>query len=209
MSDSNYDNLLYEVRDGKAYVTLNRPEKLNALSRELQQDIHDAMWEADNDSRVHCVILAGAGRAFCAGYDLTAPKPEFGDFGRTGKSFDDDTWRMEAQQRRRMAIFDMHKPVIGKVHGYCIAGGSELATCCDLVYIAEDAQMDYPATRIGVPDMHFHTWFLGMRRAMEMMMTGDSITGVEAVAEGWANSCLLYTSPSPRDGLLSRMPSSA
>ena len=63
MSDSNYDNLLYEVRDGKAYVTLNRPEKLNALSRELQQDIHDAMWEADNDSRVHCVILAGAGRA--------------------------------------------------------------------------------------------------------------------------------------------------
>ena len=86
-----------------------------------------------------------------------------------------------------MSIWDLAKPVIAQVHGYCLAGGSELATCCDLVYIAEDVQMGYPATRFGVPDMHFHTWFLGMRRAMEMMMTGDSISGVEAVAEGWAN----------------------
>ena len=86
-----------------------------------------------------------------------------------------------------MSIWDLSKPVIAQVHGYCLAGGSELATCCDLIYIAEDAQMGYPATRFGVPDMHFHAWFLGMRRAMEMMVTGDSITGVEAVAEGWAN----------------------
>jgi enoyl-CoA hydratase len=77
--------------------------------------------------------------------------------------------------------------VIAQVHGYCLAGGSELATCCDLVYVAEDAKMGYPAVRFGVPDMHFHAWFLGMRRAMEMMVTGDSVSGVEAVAEGWAN----------------------
>ena len=76
-----------------------------------------------------------------------------------------------------MSIWDLAKPVIAQVHGYCLAGASELATGCDLVYMAEDAQMGYPAVRFGVPDMHFHAWFLGMRKAMEMMLTGDSITG--------------------------------
>ena len=74
MAPTEYQNLNYDVRDGKAYVTLNRPEKLNALSQALQEEISQAMWEADNDTRVHCVILGGAGRAFCAGYDLT-PAP--------------------------------------------------------------------------------------------------------------------------------------
>ena len=76
-----------------------------------------------------------------------------------------------------MGIWDLAKPVIAQVHGYCLAGGSELATGCDLVYVAEDAQMGYPAVRFGVPDMQFHAWFLGMRAAMEMMVTGDSISG--------------------------------
>ena len=87
-----------------------------------------------------------------------------------------------------MSIWDLQKPVIAQVHGYCLAGGSELATGCDLVYMAEDAQMGYPAVRFGVPDMHFHPWFLGMRKAMEMMLTGDSINGIEAVERGWANA---------------------
>ena len=86
-----------------------------------------------------------------------------------------------------MSIWDLAKPVIAQVHGYCLAGASELATGCDLVYMAEDAQMGYPAVRFGVPDMHFHPWFLGMRKAMEMMLTGDSVSGVEAAARGWAN----------------------
>src|SRR5262249_26774978 len=77
---------------------------------------------------------------------------------------------------------------IAQVHGYCLAGGSELATGCDLVYVAEDAQIGYPAVRFGVPDMHFHAWFVGMRKAMEMMLTGDSISGLEAVERGWANA---------------------
>ena len=86
-----------------------------------------------------------------------------------------------------MGIWDLAKPVIAQVHGYCLAGGSELATGCDLVYVAHDAKMGYPAVRFGVPDMHFHAWFLGMRAAMEMMVTGDSISGDEAVRLGWAN----------------------
>jgi enoyl-CoA hydratase len=73
------------------------------------------------------------------------------------------------------------------VHGYCLAGGSELATGCDLVYVAEDAQIGYPAVRFGVPDMHFHAWLSGMRSAMETMLTGDPMTGVEAAERGWAN----------------------
>ncbi|MDG2262826.1 MAG: enoyl-CoA hydratase-related protein, partial [Actinomycetota bacterium] len=77
--------------------------------------------------------------------------------------------------------------VIAQVHGFCLAGGSELATCCDLVYIADDAQMGYPAVRFGVADNHFHAWFLGMRKAMEMMLTGDSVDGIEAARLGWAN----------------------
>jgi enoyl-CoA hydratase len=86
-----------------------------------------------------------------------------------------------------MSIWDLAKPVIAQVHGYCLAGGSELATGCDLVYIAEDAKMGYPAVRFGVPDMQFHAWFLGPRAAMEMMVTGDPISGTEAVRLGWAN----------------------
>jgi enoyl-CoA hydratase len=86
-----------------------------------------------------------------------------------------------------MSIWDLQKPVIAQVHGYCLAGGSELATGCDLVYVAEDAKIGYPAVRFGVPDMHFHAWLIGMRAAMEMMLTGDSISGTEAVELGWAN----------------------
>jgi enoyl-CoA hydratase len=77
--------------------------------------------------------------------------------------------------------------VIAQVHGYCLAGGSELATGCDLVYVAEDAKIGYPAVRFGVPDMQFHAWFMGMRSAMEMMLTGDSLSGTEAARLGWAN----------------------
>jgi enoyl-CoA hydratase len=88
-----------------------------------------------------------------------------------------------------MSIWDLAKPVIAQVHSYCLAGGSELATGCDLVYMAEDAQMGYPAVRFGVPDMHFHAWLVGMRKGMEMMLTGDSINGIEAVQRGWATRC--------------------
>jgi enoyl-CoA hydratase len=86
-----------------------------------------------------------------------------------------------------MSIWDLAKPVIAQVHGYCLAGGSELATGCDLVYVADDARIGYPAVRFGVPDMQFHAWFMGMRSAMEMMLTGDSISGAEAARLGWAN----------------------
>lgn len=165
-------------------ITMNRPEKRNSLIHPLRGAILESLREADRDPDVRCMIIRGAGPSFSAGYDLAG--------GNEGHELPFYTPGGDGQWPRHvtegwMSIWDLAKPVIAQVHGFCLAGGSELATCCDLVYIAEDAQMGYPAVRFGVPDMHFHPWFLGMRRAMEMMVTGDSISGIEAAREGWAN----------------------
>jgi enoyl-CoA hydratase len=130
------------------------------------------------------MIVRGAGSCFSAGYDLGG--------GNEGQAFPWFTAGGEGQWPRHvtegwMGIWDLAKPVIAQVHGYCLAGGSELATGCDLVYVADDAKMGYPAVRFGVPDMQFHAWFLGMRKAMEMMVTGDSVSGARAAEIGFAN----------------------
>src|SRR4051794_28695935 len=165
-------------------ITMNRPEKRNALNHPLRGAILGALVEGDQDENVHVQIIRGAGPSFSAGYDLAD--------GNEGHELPFYTPPGEGQWPRHvtegwMGIWDLAKPVIAQVHGFCLAGGSELATGCDLIYVAEDAQMGYPAVRFGVPDMHFHPWFLGMRRAMEMFVTGNSISGVEAAREGWAN----------------------
>ncbi len=166
-------------------ITLNRPEKRNALNNPLRGALLGALREADGDPAVRVMIVRGAGPSFSAGYDLGG--------GNEGHELPFYTPGGDGQWPRHvtegwMSIWDLAKPVIAQVHGYCLAGGSELATGCDLVYMAEDAQMGYPAVRFGVPDMHFHAWLLGMRKAMEMMVTGDSISGVEAAERGWANA---------------------
>ena len=166
-------------------VTLNRPEKRNALNHALRGGIIEALRAADADPAVRVMIVRGAGKCFSAGYDLGG--------GNEGQKLPwytpggDGHWPRHVTQGW-MSIWELGKPVIAQVHGYCLAGGSELATCCDLVYMADDAQMGYPAVRFGVPDNHFHPWFVGMRKAMEMMLTGDSISGVEAARLGWANA---------------------
>lgn len=165
-------------------VTLNRPDKRNALNHTLRGELIHALQTTDDDPDVRVTIVRGAGPSFSAGYDLGG--------GNEGLDMPHFTPGGEGQWPRHvtetwMGIWDLAKPVIAQVHGYCLAGGSELATGCDLVYIAEDAQMGYPAVRFGVPDMQFHAWMLGMRAAMEMMVTGDSISGLEAVRLGWAN----------------------
>ena len=165
-------------------VTLNRPEKRNALNHALRGGILNALREADADPEVRVMIVRGAGKCFSAGYELGR--------GNDGLEMPYYTPGGDGQWPRHvtegwMSIWDLQKPVIAQVHGYCLAGGSELATGCDLVYVAEDAKIGYPAVRFGVPDMHFHAWLMGMRAAMEMMLTGDSISGTEAVELGWAN----------------------
>ena len=163
--------------------TLNRPEKRNALNHPLRAELLHALQEGDNDPQVRVMIIRGAGPSFSAGYDLGG--------GNAGYDYPFFTAAGEGQWPRHvteswMSIWELHKPVIAQVHGFCLAGGSELATGCDVVYMAEDAQMGYPAVRFGVPDMQFHAWLVGMRKGMEMMLTGDSIDGIEAEKRGWA-----------------------
>ena len=166
-------------------LTLNRPEKRNALNHALRGGIVRALQEADQDPDIRVMIVRGAGKCFSSGYDLGG--------GNQGQELPwytpggDGHWPRHVTQGW-MSIWELGKPVIAQVHGYCLAGGSELATCCDLVYMADDAEMGYPAVRFGVPDNHFHPWFVGMRKAMEMMVTGDSLSGVECARLGWANA---------------------
>jgi enoyl-CoA hydratase len=165
-------------------ITMNRPDKRNSLVHPLRGAILETLREHDQAPEVSVTIIRGAGPSFSAGYDLGG-----GNIGQEMPYYTpggEGAWPRHVTEGW-MSIWDLAKPVIAQVHGYCLAGGSELATGCDLVYMAEDAQMGYPAVRFGVPDMHFHPWFLGMRKAMEMMLTGDSISGVQAVELGWAN----------------------
>ncbi len=168
-------------------ITLNRPEKRNALNHALRGGILSALRAHDADPDVRVQIVRGAGPSFSAGYELGG--------GNEGQELPFYTPGGDGQWPRHvtegwMSIWDLAKPVIAQVHGYCLAGGSELATGCDLVYCADDAKIGYPAVRFGVPDMHFHAWFMGMRTAMEMMVTGDSISGTQAAELGWANKAV-------------------
>lgn len=168
---------------GVKRITLNRPAKRNALNHALRGELLHALQQGDADDSVRVQIIRGAGTCFSAGYDLGG--------GNEGLEYPFYTAGGDGQWPRHvtegwMGIWDLAKPVIAQVHGYCLAGGSELATGCDLVYMADDAQMGYPAVRFGVPDMHFHPWLVGMRKGMEMLLTGDALDGRQAAARGWA-----------------------
>lgn len=175
-----YSTLLYEVEGGKARVTLNRPEKLNAISWQMHQELRDAFQAADRDPAVHVVILRGAGRAFCAGYDITPPAGE-SSHAATGHSMERDMWWLEKSLEMRMTIWDMHKPVIGQVHGYCLAGGTDLVFLADIVIAAEDAVIGFPPVRsMGSPVNHMWTYLAGPQWAKRLLLTGDSVSGKEA-----------------------------
>jgi enoyl-CoA hydratase/carnithine racemase len=164
-------------------LTLNRPEKRNALNNRLRGELLDALRAADADPAVSVTIVQGAGPCFSAGYDLSADNRVEQPYYSAGGG---GQWSRHVVEGW-FAIWDLAKPVIAQVHGYCLAGGSELATACDVVFVAEDAQIGYPPVRLmSPPDMQYHPWLLGMRRAMELMLTGDAMSGREAAQWGFA-----------------------
>lgn len=196
-----FANIIFEVEKKKARIILNRPEKLNALSQDMQREIGEALMEADRDDRVHVVILKGAGRAFCAGYDLSRPAnatPAYGDVAEAGDgdnshpryrkgrpSFDDDTWMMEQAQKLRMILFDMHKPVIVQAHGHCLAGANDIAFLADIVIAAEDANIGFPAARAnGVLPNQMWLYHMGPQWTKRLVLTGDTISGADAARVG-------------------------
>lgn len=170
--------------EGVLRLTLNRPAKRNALSNALRSDLFQKMRAGDLEPEVRVMVIRGAGPCFSAGYDLAQDPSE---------PLPRHTAPVDGYWPRHLVegwfeMWDYATPVIAQVHGYCLAGGSELAAACDLAYVAEDATIGYPAIRMmGTPDMVWQPWLLGFRKGMEALLTGDSMTGTEAAAAGFAN----------------------
>lgn len=166
-------------------ITLNRPEKRNAISTPLRVALLDQLRAHDQDAEVRVTIVRGAGPCFSSGYDLGGgPLMEGSPFYSAPG---DGQWARQANDTW-FSVWDLAKPVIAQIHGYAIAGATELASACDLVYVADDARISYPVVRVASPpDWQYHTVLLGLRRAMELMLTGDAIDGEEAARIGFAN----------------------
>jgi enoyl-CoA hydratase len=183
--------------DRHGIIQLNRPEKMNALSHNLRAELFHALKDFELDETVKVIIIRGSGRAFSAGYDLsgisqTQDVREYVE-RRSGLPNVGPIHPGQGQWPQHLLsgywqIWELTKPVIAQVHGYCLAGGSELATMCDLMFVAEDAIIGYPPVRAMTSvDIIYHPWHMHQKKARELLYTGDSVTGVEAVELGWAN----------------------
>jgi enoyl-CoA hydratase len=185
VNDGTYEFILVDdPAAGVRRVTLNRPEKRNAINNGMRAELFGALEAADVDDAVHVTIVRGAGPCFSSGYDLKQVGHEERPYYTAGG---DGSWSRHVTEGW-VHIWDLAKPVIAQVHGYAMAGGTELAAACDLVYVADDATFSYPVVRvISPPDFQYHPWLVGMRNAMELVLTGDPITGDDAVRMGLAN----------------------
>ena len=188
------DQLRLQVADGVARITLNRPDRRNALSWEMLTELRGALLEADDLNAVNVIVLEGAGPSFCAGYDMKSAYARYAsedgaslDYRSGSASFDDDAWKLERFQELLRTAFVVHKPVIAKVHGYCVAGGTDLALYCDLVIAADDARIGFPATRaMGSPPNHMWFYNVGPQWAKRLLLTGDMVSGADAARIGLA-----------------------
>ncbi len=178
------DPVLYSRAGRVASIVLNRPDRLNAISPELPGALRAAVERADADERVHVIVLSGAGRAFCSGYDLKL----FAEDPDTPYIQDRMPWDPMRDYRgmRRftddfMSLWRATKPTIAQVHGHAVAGGSDIALCCDLVVMAQDARIGYPPARVwGCPTTAMWVYRLGVEKAKRMLFTGDVVSGAEA-----------------------------
>ncbi|MEQ0558252.1 crotonase/enoyl-CoA hydratase family protein [Amycolatopsis sp. NEAU-NG30] len=175
------NTISYEVRDHRAYLTLDRPDRLNAITAEMGREIAAAVAAANDDDRVRVIVVQGAGRAFSAGYDLKL-------YAEEGEDLQPEVWdpikdfrMMKANTDNFFSLWRSPKPTIAKVRGYAVAGGSDIALSCDLVVMAEDARIGYMPARVwGCPTTAMWVYRLGAERAKRMLLTGDTITGQQA-----------------------------
>ena len=179
---ANYRTVGYETTGRVATVTLRRPEKLNAISMELQTELIDALEVAAADPGIHVAVVQGEGRAFSTGYDITVGGT--GDGGVTG-----DRAGLERIMRNWLRIWDLPIPVVAKVHGYCLAGGTQLAAICDVTFVADDTKVGTPQLPLGAGYVSsIWTWMVGPKRAKEMFFpTGEMISGAQAAEWGLFN----------------------
>lgn len=182
-----YRSIAYTVEDRIATITLNRPDRLNAIDDHMPGEIAAAVDRAEADDDVHVIVLTGSGRAFCAGYDLKeyAERPDAPYSQEMPWDPMVDFRLMYANTSHFMRLFHTYKPTIAKIRGYAVAGGSDIALCCDLVVMADDARIGYPPTRAwGCPTTAMWVYRVGAEKAKRMLFTGDLITGEEAAGMG-------------------------
>jgi len=187
----NLETVIYEVKQQIAKVTMNRPEKRNAINHALWNDLNAAFEEAENDSEVRVVILAGSGKALSSGWDLNESPytkvPEGYEQWGTGNALK----TLRGISSRYLKIMNLRKPTIAQVHGYCLAAGCYLEMLCDVAIAAEDAAFGHPATGGGgVDSLPLWVWFLGARKAKELLMTRRFIDGKEAERIGLVNKAV-------------------
>lgn len=199
----------YEVADQVARITLNRPDRGNGITRQLLDELVAHVERADLDPEVRVLLLAGAGSGFCGGYDLVDSAEGMAagheaPAGEAGTPLDPQviaanhnpaaTWdpmvdyaMMSRNVRAFMTIFECSKPVVCKIHGFCVAGGTDMALCSDLVVAAADSKIGYPPARVwGSPTTALWAHRVGAQRAKRLLFTGDSISGVTAAEWGLA-----------------------
>jgi enoyl-CoA hydratase len=202
------DTLIYEVDGPVARITLNRPERGNGITPLMPVELAECVERANLDPEVHAIALAGNGSGFCGGYDLVAsaegmeglegvdapPGSPLDPAVIAGNHAPESNWNavvdyqfMSRNVRGFMSLFHSEKPVLCKVHGFCVAGGTDMALCSDLLVVAEDAKIGYPPARVwGSPTTALWASRIGPMRAKRLLLTGDSLTGVEAVEWGLA-----------------------
>ena len=184
----------YGAADGIARITLNRPERLNAINGALVSGLRTAVAAANDDADVRVIVLSGAGRSFCAGYDLDwGTKAE--DASQRAMSGQWDPVRdyvgMSRNVRAYMSLWESPRPVIAQVHGWCVGGGTDMALCSDLIVMAEDAHIGYPPARVwGEPTTMMWVYRLGLEHAKRLVLTGESLSGVEAARLGLASKAV-------------------
>jgi enoyl-CoA hydratase len=188
--DAAYRTLLYEAADRVATITLNRPDHYNAIALGMPGEIRAAVERAEADPDVHVIVVRGAGKGFCGGYDLKRYAERAGPSGGSQDMPWDPTLDFTGMWRNTqdfMALWRASKPTIARVHGAAVAGGSDIALCCDFLIMADDARIGYPPARVwGVPTPAMWVYRLGPQMAKRLMMTGDLISGIEAARIGLA-----------------------
>src|SRR4051795_3901351 len=182
-------SVLLETDGAVATLTLNRPERLNTITQQVAQDVRAGLEEAQRDENVRVIRLKGAGRAFCAGYDIDWGAESMRE-AEAGRPWDPmaDLAMTSRFVDTYMALWRSPKPVISQVHGFCVGGGTDFALCSDMIVCAEDCRIGYPPARVwGSPTTAMWTYRLGLERSKRLLLTGDALDGRTAVEWGLAS----------------------
>jgi enoyl-CoA hydratase len=194
-----YETLLYDVDGAIATITLNRPERLNTIVPPMPDEIESAVRAANKDRQVKVIVLRGAGRSFCAGFDFGGGFHHWDEAMTTdgewdpGKDFAMATSQALGPVPKFMSIWHSSKPVIAQVHGWCVGGGSDMALCADLVIASEDARIGTSYSRMwGCYLTGMWLYRLGLTKAKEMALTGKPLSGIQAVEQGLINAAVPF-----------------